>query len=250
MMAPPLGHVTGAVELAEVYGGFGPVPGAITWRGACIGGCGARPGCRAEEPAPECSGCGRARHGITGDGGARGRIRPVPARVLPGELGGSPSSSPSNGPSPIGPRVLRSAVEVGHDDPSLPAAVRGLVRLAPTARVTAAVAARPDGAIVASLAVRVPGHGFAVYVRGEDGGWGAAGAVLVHPHVRAVGVREFAAALAGVEYAPPPPRPPAAKAPCPSCGAEVNVTKDGRPYKSHRCGTGGGTFRQRVEGRS
>src|SRR5688572_3868672 len=236
--APPLGHVTGAVEPAEVYGGFGPVPGTITWRGSCVGRCGARPGCRADEPAPECGGCGRARHGITHAGGPIGRITPVPARILPGELGpsASPATDPPSSPSKPAPQVLRSGVEVGHDDASLPAAVKGLLKLAGSgARVTAAVAARPDGGIVASLAVRVRGTGFAVYTRGEDGGWSTAGAVLLAPHLRAVGVTEFAAALAGVEYVPPPPRPPATKTTCPGCGGEVSTTKDGKIYASHKC---------------
>jgi hypothetical protein len=247
MHAPPLAHVTGTVEPGEAFGGFGPVD-AFLWRGACIGGCGARPGCRAEESAPECSGCGRARHGITGDGSARGIVGPVLARVLPGELGRptTPPIDPSNGPSPIGPQVLRPAADMDPADAGLPSAVRGLLKLAGDgARVTAAVAARPgDGGIVASLAVRVPGVGFAVYTRGEGGAWATAGAVLVDPHLRRIGVTEFAARLAGVEYAPPAPRPPAAKAPCPGCGAEVSVTKDGKIYASHRCRTGG------TEGRS
>jgi hypothetical protein len=243
-----LGHVTGAVEPGEVFGGFGPVPGAITWRGSCVGRCGARPGCRADEPAPECSGCGRIRHGITHDGGAIGRIGPVPARILPGEL--SPPVHPPPPPPASGPQILRRAVEVGHDDASLPSAVKGLLKLAgPAARVTAAVAARPVGGIVASLAVRVPGVGFAVYARGEGGGWETAGAVLAVPHLRRVGVTEFAAALAGTEYVPSAPRPPAKKTKCPTCGAEVSLTKDGKIYKSHKCRMSG-TFRQMVEGRS
>jgi hypothetical protein len=246
VIAPPLAEVTGSVEPGEAFGGFGPVPGAIIWRGACVGGCGARPGCRADEPSPECSGCGRARHGITGDGGAVGRITPVPARILPGELGRPTANPRSVTPElAVGRQVLRPATVIDPTDASLPTAVRGLLRLAgPAARVTAAVAARPDGGIVASLAVRVPGVGFAAYTRGEDGAWGTAGAVLADPHVRKVGVTQFAARLSGVEYVPPAPRPAAAKAECPGCGAEVNVTSDGKIYKSHRCKVSG------TEGRS
>jgi hypothetical protein len=236
MYAPPLGHVTGAVELPEVYGDFGPVPGTINWRGACVGGCGARPGCRADEPAPECGGCGRARHGVIGDGGPIGVWRPVVARVLPGELGPTTANPRPAAPAlATAPLILRRAVEVSHDDASLPTAVRGLLRLTgPAARVTAAVAARPDGAIVASLAVRIPGVGYAVYTRGEDGAWETAGAVLAAPHLRKVGVTEFAAILAGVEYVPPAPRE-TIRGCCVACRAEVSITTDGKIYASHKC---------------
>jgi hypothetical protein len=98
---------------------------------------------------------------------------------------------------------------------------------------------------VASLAVRVPGVGFAVYTRCEGAdGWSFENAVLVAPRLRAVGARAFAAVLAGVEYVPPAPRPPATKVPCPGCGAEVSTTKDGTIFRSHRCKT------TKVEGRS
>lgn len=383
MYAPPLAEVTGAVEPGEAFGGFGPVD-AFLWRGACVGGCGARPGCREESPRPECSGCGRRRHGVVD--GPHGVIGPVPARILPGELGarnvarvlplpvgnvGPPyrvlvtgsrtwddvatlaavldgirarvgnrmvvvhghcpdgadaiadawtlqylPRPPERWPAPwtqlgksAGPRrnqamvdsrpdetvaflrdpansrgtkhcaaaseragipttryiygelgpmltrrrpdaaptpqVLRPAVDMSADA-GLPSAVRGLLLLAGDgARVTAAVAARPGGGgIVASLAVRVPRVGFAVYTRGEDGAWKAAGAVLATPHLRRVGVTEFAARLAGTDYVPPAPRPAAAKAPCPGCGAEVSVTGAGVIYKSHKCKVSG------TEGRS
>lgn len=245
MYTPPLAEVTGTVEPGEVFGGFGPVD-AFLWRGACVGGCGARPGCREESARPECSGCGRARHGITHDGGAIGRILPVPARILPGELDARNVARVLPLPAgSIGPQVLRPAAVMDPADASLPSAVKGLLKLAgPAASVTAAVAARADGVVVASLAVRVPGVGLAVYTRGEDGAWDTAGAVLAAPQLRRVGVTEFAAVLAGVEYVPPAPRPAAAKVACPECGAEVSVTKDGKIYKSHKCKTGG------TEGRS
>lgn len=241
MLTPPLAHVTGAVEPGEAFGGFGPVD-AFLWRGACVGGCGARPGCREESPRPECSGCGRRRHGIV-DGAYHGVIGPVPARILPGELG--PPMTPPTTPPTVRPQVLRPAADMSADA-GLPSAVRGLLQLAGDgARVTAAVAARPgEGGIVASLAVRVPGVGFAVYLRGEDGAWKATGAVLADPHLRRVGVTEFAARLAGTDYVPPAPRPPAAKAPCPGCGVEVSVTGAGVIYKSHKCKVSG------TEGRS
>jgi hypothetical protein len=230
-----LGHVTGAVEPAEVFGSFGPsAASAVTWIGSCVGGCGARPGCRPDSPTPRCSGCARDFHGVTYGGAPVGRPGPVPARILPGELGAPtpPRQQPDAAPTP---HVLRPAVEVSHDDPSLPAAVRGLLKLAgPAARVTAAVAVRPDGAIVASLAVRVPGVGFAVYTRSEDGGWGTAGAVVAAPHLRAVGVTEFAAILAGVEYVPPAPRE-TIRGCCVACRAEVSITADGKIYASHKC---------------
>jgi hypothetical protein len=167
----------------------------------------------------------------------------VPARILPGELG-QPMTPPIDPPA-IRPHILRPATVIDPTDASLPTAVRGLLTLAgPAARVTAAVAARADGGIVASLAVRVPGVGFAVWTRGEDGAWKAAGAVLADPQLRKVGVSEFAARLSGVEYVPPAPRPAAAKAECPGCGAEASVTAAGVIYKSHKCKVSG------TEGRS
>jgi hypothetical protein len=230
--APPLAEVTGAVEPGEAFGGFGPVD-AFLWRGACVGGCGARPACRDSSPTPTCLDCMRLRHDITRSGEDCGSWHPTIARVLPGELGPMlarqrPDAAPT-------PQVLRPAADMSADA-GLPSAVRGLLQLAGVgARVTAAVAVRPDGGIVASLAVRVRGTGFAVYTRGEDGAWGTAGAVLGVPHLRRVGVTEFAAALAGVEYVPPAPRAPAAKTICPGCGAEVSTTKDGKIYASHKC---------------
>lgn len=241
---PPLAHVTGTVQPGEVFGGFGPVD-AFTWRGSCVGGCGARPGCREESPQPECSGCGRRRHGIT-HAGAVGRIVPVPARILPGELDGGGGQSRSPVPfqrTPATTTVLRPAVEVGADDASLPAAVRGLVQLAPHARLTAAVAVR-DGAVVASVAVRVRGVGWAVYERGEDGAWGFAGGALVVPHLRRCNVGQFKAALTGEEYVPPAPREPI-RGCCVKCRAEVSITAAGAIYANHRCGTS-----KAVEGRS
>lgn len=238
-----LAHVTGAVEPGEVFGGFGPVD-AFLWRGSCVGECGARPGCGEESSRPECSGCGRRRHGVVD--GPHGVIGPVPARILPGELG-QPMAAVQPLSASLAPAttILRAATQLDSADASLPSAVRGLLKLAgPAARVTAAVAARADGAIVASLAVRVPGTGCAVYTRGEDGAWKAAGAMLIAPHLRRVGVTEFAAVLSGVEFVPPAPRPPAAKVPCPGCGAEVSVTSAGVIYKSHKCKTSG------TEGRS
>ena len=390
--APPLTHVTGAVELAEVYGGFGPAS-ALTWVGACVGRCGSRPGCREECPAPECSGCGRARHGITHDGGAIGRITPVPARVLPGELDtphrvlvtgsrswddattlraaldertarygarlvvvhghcpdgadahadawavahgvrverwpadwrtlgksagfrrnqamvdsrpaeclafirdgsrgathcataaeragipttrylygqpvkqpgrpvsapalpssylyGQPVKQPVAEPVKQPVAVLRPAVDISPTDPSLPAAVAGLLQLAAAhghhARVTASVAARGAG-VVAALAVRVPGVGCTVYERTGDS-WTFANAVLLAPWLRRANVGQFRAALSGAEYVPPAPRAAAPKGPCPGCGAEVSLTKDGAVFKNHKCRMSG-TFRQMVEGRS
>lgn len=244
--APPLTHVTGAVELAEVYGAFGPAS-ALTWVGACVGMCGARPGCREECPAPECSGCGRARHGITHDGGAIGRITPVPARVLPGELDdGQPVDLSAAEPVKQPVTVLRPAVDISPQDASLPAAVAGLLQLAAAhghrARVTASVGMR-GGAVVAALAVRVSSVGCAVYERTGDG-WRAASAMLIAPHLRRANVTAFAAALSGVEYVPPAPRPPAERGPCPGCGAEVSLTKAGAVRKNHKCG------KRAVEGRS
>jgi hypothetical protein len=243
-IAPPLGHVTGAVEPAEVFGRFGPSADiASLWQGACIGGCGLRPFAHEDSPTPTCLECMRLRHGVTRSGEDIGSWHPTIARVLPGEL--SPPISPPISPPKPPPQVLRQAVEVSHDDASLPPTVRGLLKLAgPAARVTAAVAVRPDGGIVASLAVRVPGTGFAVYTRGEDSAWAAGGAMLADPQLRRVGVTEFAARLAGVEYVPPAPPEPAWRGCCVQCRAEVSITKDGKIYASHKCKING------VEGRS
>lgn len=246
-LAPPLGHVTGAVELAEVFGRFGPAS-ALTWLGACIGMCGARPGCREDSPAPECSGCGRARHGITHDGGAIGRITPVPARVRPGELGaaGQPVRQPVVEPVKQPATVLRPAVDISPQDASLPGPVVGLLQLAAAhghrARVTGSAGAR-NGTVVVSLAVRVAGVGYAVYERTGEG-WTFGNAVLLAPHWRRANVGQFQAALRGEAYVPPTPREPAPKGPCPSCGAEVSLTKAGAVYASHKCG------KRATEGRS
>lgn len=241
-----LGHVTGTVEPGEVFGSFGPVD-AFAWRGSCVGGCGARPGVREEGPAPECSGCARARHGITHAGGAIGRITPVPARILPGELDApyrvlepTPPSYPAALTSPI--TVLRAATEVSTTDASLPRAVRALCELAPGARAFAAVISR-DGVVSASLAVRVPGVGHAIYERPEGGSWGWSRGVLDRPHVRRCNAGQFKAALAGAEYVPPVPRA-VRKGPCPKCGAEVSITAAGAVYASHKCTS------KTIEGRS
>ena len=243
---PPLAHVTGTVEPGECFGGFGPVD-AFLWRGACVGRCGARPGVRADGPAPECSGCARARHGITHAGGAIGRITPVPARILPGELD-EPRREPMPPTRPDVPKiyditVLRPAVEVSTGDPSLPRAVRALCGAASTARVFAAVISR-QGVVSASLAVRVPGVGHGIYERPEGGSWEWSRGVLDRPHLRRCNAGQFAAAVAGAEYVPPAPREPAPKGSCPACGAEVSLTKAGAVFKSHKCGT------KTVEGRS
>lgn len=255
---PPLGVVAGAILPPEVFGGFGPVD-AFTWRGACVGGCGARPGCRAEEPAPECSGCGRARRGLT-DVAPRVPWRPAvhalgadwqPTAPL---VSDSPSSSPST------PSILRPATDVRPDDPALPAGVRRLVAIAPAGtRVTLAVAVDADGAPVASLAVRVPGVGYAVYTRGESGAWRFSTAAVLAPrprhrlparlHLQRANVGRFTAALLGQEYdampaldvAPPAPVPTGV---CPGCGAEVRLTQAGAIYANHRCKS------KTIEGRS
>lgn len=378
MRAPPLGVVTGAILPPEVFGGFGPVD-AFTWRGACVGGCGARPGCREESPAPECSGCGRTRHGLTDvaprvpwrpavhalgayrllitasrtwddvatlravldgyadrygarlvvvhghcpDGGdaiadawyverygreperhpadwslhgrAAGPIRNSamvstrPDECLAflrdgsrgtadcagkAERAGIPTTrylygQPTTNQLPVaasvaaatGPTVLRPATDVRPDDPALPAGVRRLVAVAPAGtRVTLAVAADADGVPVASLAVRMPGVGFAVYERrGEGGAWRFANAVAVAPrprhrlparaHLMRANVGRFTAALLGEEYDPTPTLDVAPPAPvptgvCPGCDAEVRLTQAGAIYANHRCKS------KTIEGRS
>ena len=50
---PPLGICTGVVEPGVAFGGFGPID-AFSWRGACVGMCGWRPGTRPGGPRPEC----------------------------------------------------------------------------------------------------------------------------------------------------------------------------------------------------
>jgi hypothetical protein len=165
--------------------------------------------------------------------------RPDAAPTLPRQ---QPDAAPT-------PRVLRSGVELAHDDPSLPTSVRALLPSCPPgARLTAAVA-HDDAGVLASLALRVPGVGWGVWRRREGGSWGFADGALLLPHLRRANAGQLTAALRGEAYLPPAPRPPALKTACPGCGAEVSTTKDGKIYKSHRCMTGG-TFRQRVEGRS
>lgn len=163
-------------------------------------------------------------------------------------------------PAPAGPpvRVLASARPYDPATPGTPAAVAGLAALAAAAtppldaRVTFALAEDAgSGELIASLAVRVPAVGCAVYtrrVRETSSGWTAAGVVLwTAPRgLRVAGVNELKAALVGVPYVPPPPRPPPFKVPCQGgCGVWAPITGDGRIYASHKCKTTTGT-----EGRS
>ena len=236
---PPLGICTGTVEPGIAFGGFGPVD-AFMWRGACVGGCGWRPGTRPDGPRPECMDCARARHGLGDPYVQRGAWAPavhalgvgfVPnvARVLALPVGNVDRWT-----------VPRPAVEVSPTDTSLPQGVRALVTLAPAdrTRVTLVVAVDGDGAVLASLAVRVPGVGYAVYTRGEEGAWAFRNGVVLDDGVmRPANVGRFAAALRGEEYVPPAPREAAAKGTCPTCGAEVNLTKGGAVYASHKCQT-------------
>jgi hypothetical protein len=235
LTAPPLGICTGVVEPGVAFGGFGPAS-AFAWRGSCVGMCGGRPMCAEELPAPECSGCARQRHGV--QDGPHGVIGPVIARILSVNL---PVVQPVSEPVAQRWTVLRPATEVSPHDPSLPRSVRALAELGPAGtRVTLAVAGDAVGGVLASLAVRAPGVGYAVYTRGEGGAWGfARGAAAGRP----CNAGQFAAALRGEVYVPPPPRA-AAKAPCPGCGAEVSMTKAGAVYASHKCQT------RAIEGRS
>ena len=251
--APPLGVVTGTVPPGEVYGGFGPA-GAFQWRGACVGGCGGRPGCRADEPAPECSGCARKRHGITD--GARTPWRPTVSLATP-----AAGATPARQQTPVPERwaVLRRATEVNPDDPALPRTV--LRTLAAAARVPlrvfVAVAADAAGTVVASVSVRAPGVGYVVYERAEGGTWRFARGAVLAPrprhrlparlHLMRANVSRFTAALQGVEHEPPAAVEPPAPSPrgtCPGCGADVALTKAGAVYASHKCRS------RAVEGRS
>jgi len=152
------------------------------------------------------------------------------------------SASPSSNPSTV--TVLRPATTLQLDDPALPSAARRLAVAAQdhgwAATLTAAVAA-DDRGVVASVAVRVSGLGYAVYRRRPDAadGWGFESGVVADPYVRKVNVGQFTAALMRVPYVPPAPveRAPAVKAPCPGCGAEVSLTALGKIYASHRCKT-------------
>ena len=262
--APPLGICTGTVEPGIAFGGFGPVD-ALMWRGACVGMCGWRPGTRPEGPRPECMDCARARHGLGDAYVKRGPWRPTVHALGAGFDGGVDRVERPVGDSfrrtTATHTVLRPAVEVSPTDPSLPAGVRRLAELRPGTRVTLAVAADAAGGIVATLAVRAPGIGYAVYRRAEGGAWGfSGGAVLAprpphrlpaRPHLMRANVGQFTAALLGQEYDPNPvldvaevQRAPTPKGRCPGCGAEVSLTKAGAVYASHKCQT------RAIEGRS
>lgn len=136
-----------------------------------------------------------------------------------------------------GVTILRAAAPLALDDPALPRAVRGLAQLAAREgwplTLTAAVAS-DDRGMVASVAVRVQGLGYAVYARREDG-WEFRGAVVADPYVRRANVGQFAAALQREVYVPPAPKAPAAKVACPGCAAEVSVTAAGAIYANHKC---------------
>lgn len=252
--APPLAHVTGAVLPGEV-GGFGPAS-AFQWRGACVGGCGGRPGCRAEEPQPECSGCARKRHGIVE--GVRTPWRPTVGLAAPAS-----ARLPVPAIAPLAERwaVLRPATEVRADDPSLPRTVLRALAGAARAplRVFVAVAADAAGNVVASVTVRARGVGYVAYERREGGAWRFTGGAVLAPrpqhrlparlHLMKANVGRFTAALAGVEYDPAPaldtaPPEPKPRGVCPGCGAEVALTKAGAVYASHKCRSNA------VEGRS
>lgn len=151
-------------------------------------------------------------------------------------------------PAAASVRVLTSARPYNIETPGTPAGVRSLAELAEAhgyaARVTFALAEDGAGVLIASLAVRIAGVGFAVYtrrVREASSGW-EAGAVVLRGRV--VGVNELRAHLAGVPYVPPPPKPPAFKVPCQGCGTWVSITGAGKIYSSHKCKVSG------TEGRS
>lgn len=261
-IAPPLGICTGVVEPAEVFGGFGPVPGLVgAWRGACIGNCGGRPMCAAELPAPECSGCGRVRHRLPAD------TPRVPWRPAVHALGTDwrPAGSlpvPAAELLPDRWAILRPATEISPHDPSLPRTVlRSLIDSAPGLRVFVAVAADAAGNVLASVSVRAPGVGYVVYERPEGGAWRYARGAVLAPrprhrlparlHLMRANVGRFTAALLGEEYDPTPVadvaesvRAAAARGTCPGCGAEVSLTKAGAVYASHKCQT------RAIEGRS
>lgn len=235
--APPLGICTGVVEPGVAFGGFGPAS-AFAWRGSCVGGCGGRPMCAEDYPRPECSGCMRTRHGVTDV--LTSPWRPAVHALGAGFVPTPPRRSPDAAPTVSTTAILRPATEVSHVDPSLPRSVRTLAELRPGTRITLAVHA-VAGLIGASLAVRAPGIGYAVYVRLEGGAWAFKSAVALG---RVANVGQFAAALRGEAYVPPAPRPPAELGQCPRCEAEVRLTKDGAIYASHRC------TMKTIEGRS
>lgn len=237
-MIPPLAVVTGAQDIAPVHGGFGPSPDPFLWQGACYT-CGKPVACVAELAAPECVDCMRTRHGIV-DRPIVDRNRVVPpviAAILPGERARA-LLPPSNLSRASAVTILRPAAELSLTDPALPGGVRALLSAAASAghpcRVTGAVAADERG-VVATVAVRVPGLGYAVYRRRDGGAWAFSAGAVADPHLRPVNVGQFVAALMGVEYVPPAPRELAAKGACPTCGAEVSLTKTGAVYASHRC---------------
>lgn len=238
MIIPPLAVVTGAQDIAPVHGGFGPSPDPFLWQGACYT-CGKPVACVAGYSAPECVDCMRTRHGIV-DRPIVDRSRVVPpvvAAILPGER---PRRAGQQALQVKQPQVtvLRPATELSPIDSALPGGVRALLSAAASighpCRVTAAVAADERG-VLATVAVRVPGLGYAVYRRRDGGAWGFSAGAVADPKLRPVNVGQFVAALMGVEYVPPAPRELAAKGACPTCGGEVSLTKTGAVYASHRC---------------
>lgn len=234
--APPLAPVAGQRDLA-VAAGLGGGAGALLWRAACYG-CGAVVACTPLHPQPECTGCGRARHGVIDrPPPPRGtRIPPTHSALGPSPTPSTtPPTSPSKTPSPV--TVLRPSAPIAPDDPAMPGGVRRLAGLAAAegwpVSVTAALASDAAGA-VASVALRVRGLGYAVYRR-RAGAWEFFRAAVADPVVRPVNVGQFEAALLRLPYTPPQPRPPASKVLCPTCGAEVSLTAAGKIYASHKC---------------
>lgn len=90
------------------------------------------------------------------------------------------------------------------------------------------------GRMAESWALRVPGLGYALWVNGLAD----SAAIRWNGRVRSCSITEFVARAAGREYLPPPPRPPAGRAVCERCGAEVRVTTAGAPYAHKRVAPG------------
>jgi hypothetical protein len=74
---------------------------------------------------------------------------------------------------------------------------------------------------VATVALRLRGHGYALWKDGRP-----AQAQIADPYLRTCSVTEFTALALGRPYTPPKPPDPPTRGPCPRCGVTVRWKKD------------------------
>lgn len=164
------------------------------------------------------------------------------------------------------PVILRAARPYNLDTPGTPLGIRAVARAADQGaslpppggwrhRAMFALAEDVDGAIMASLSLRlagdVPGRvrrAWVAYVRTEAGGWADNGSALLdhgdveHP-LRPIGLEPLKAMLRGEIWTPSPPAL-VFSVPCPTCGRPAKLTGVGKIYANHKCEN------TQVEGRS